>query len=73
MYGPPGELAPTAGRTTGKRIAASKTGLREHVLALVLQGHQMARRQQGSTLRSLRQAAVPLDPTESALGTLLPR
>ncbi|MFF8973672.1 replication-relaxation family protein [Streptomyces sp. NPDC014995] len=30
-----GELAPTAGRTTGKRIAASKTGLREHGLALV--------------------------------------
>ncbi|MFC5155900.1 replication-relaxation family protein [Streptomyces amakusaensis] len=30
-----GELAPTAGRTTGKRIAASKTGLREHALALV--------------------------------------
>ncbi|MFF8918989.1 replication-relaxation family protein [Streptomyces sp. NPDC015032] len=29
-----GELAPTAGRTTGKRIAA-KTGLREHGLALV--------------------------------------
>ncbi|MEV7906621.1 replication-relaxation family protein [Streptomyces anulatus] len=30
-----GELAPTTGRTTGKRIAASKTGLREHGLALV--------------------------------------
>ncbi|OKK12201.1 mucin [Streptomyces sp. CB00455] len=30
-----GELASTAGRTTGKRIAASKTGLREHGLALV--------------------------------------
>ncbi|MGI5451447.1 replication-relaxation family protein [Streptomyces sp. CA-243310] len=30
-----GELAPTVGRTTGKRIAASKTGLREHGLALV--------------------------------------
>jgi hypothetical protein len=30
-----GELAPTAGRTTGKRIASSKTGLREHGLALV--------------------------------------
>ncbi|MFH8886729.1 replication-relaxation family protein [Streptomyces californicus] len=30
-----GELAPTPGRTTGKRIAASKTGLREHGLALV--------------------------------------
>ncbi|WP_371664752.1 replication-relaxation family protein [Streptomyces sp. NBC_00280] len=30
-----GELAPRAGRTTGKRIAASKTGLREHGLALV--------------------------------------
>ncbi|MFD4833297.1 replication-relaxation family protein [Streptomyces uncialis] len=30
-----GELAPTASRTTGKRIAASKTGLREHGLALV--------------------------------------
>lgn len=30
-----GELAPTAGRTTGKRVAASKTGLREHGLALV--------------------------------------
>ncbi|MGA4863688.1 hypothetical protein ACPB9J_13685 [Streptomyces lavendulocolor] len=30
-----GELAPTAGRTTGKRIAAGKTGLREHGLALV--------------------------------------
>ncbi|MFM9633248.1 MULTISPECIES: replication-relaxation family protein [Streptomyces] len=30
-----GELAPTAGRTTRKRIAASKTGLREHGLALV--------------------------------------
>lgn len=30
-----GELAPTAGRATGKRIAASKTGLREHGLALV--------------------------------------
>ncbi|KUH35802.1 replication-relaxation family protein [Streptomyces kanasensis] len=30
-----GELVPTAGRTTGKRIAASKTGLREHGLALV--------------------------------------
>ncbi|GHB30964.1 replication-relaxation family protein [Streptomyces chryseus] len=29
------ELAPTTGRTTGKRIAASKTGLREHGLALV--------------------------------------
>ncbi|MFD9283625.1 replication-relaxation family protein [Streptomyces mirabilis] len=30
-----GELTPRAGRTTGKRIAASKTGLREHGLALV--------------------------------------
>ncbi|MFE1365643.1 replication-relaxation family protein [Streptomyces anulatus] len=30
-----GELAPTTGRTTGERIAASKTGLREHGLALV--------------------------------------
>ncbi|MGK5449666.1 replication-relaxation family protein [Streptomyces radiopugnans] len=30
-----GELAPTAGRATGKRVAASKTGLREHGLALV--------------------------------------
>nr|WP_246258963.1 replication-relaxation family protein [Streptomyces typhae] len=30
-----GELAPMTGRTTGKRIAASKTGLREHGLALV--------------------------------------
>ncbi|MEV7713841.1 replication-relaxation family protein [Streptomyces sp. NPDC088270] len=30
-----GELAPTTGRATGKRIAASKTGLREHGLALV--------------------------------------
>ncbi|WP_329266816.1 replication-relaxation family protein [Streptomyces sp. NBC_01451] len=30
-----GELAHRAGRTTGKRIAASKTGLREHGLALV--------------------------------------
>ncbi|GGU67764.1 replication-relaxation family protein [Streptomyces daghestanicus] len=30
-----GELVPTAGRATGKRIAASKTGLREHGLALV--------------------------------------
>ncbi|MFJ9668776.1 replication-relaxation family protein [Streptomyces sp. NPDC101219] len=30
-----GELAPRAGRNTGKRIAASKTGLREHGLALV--------------------------------------
>ncbi|MCX4775064.1 replication-relaxation family protein [Streptomyces sp. NBC_01285] len=30
-----GELTPTADRTTGKRIAASKTGLREHGLALV--------------------------------------
>ncbi|MCM2416704.1 replication-relaxation family protein [Streptomyces sp. RKAG293] len=30
-----GELAPTTGRTTGKRIAASKTGLCEHGLALV--------------------------------------
>ncbi|MEU1558529.1 replication-relaxation family protein [Streptomyces scabiei] len=30
-----GELAPTSSRTTGKRIAASKTGLREHGLALV--------------------------------------
>jgi hypothetical protein len=30
-----GELTPTAGRTTGKRVAASKTGLREHGLALV--------------------------------------
>ncbi|MGW7054515.1 replication-relaxation family protein [Streptomyces sp. NPDC054888] len=30
-----GELAPTAGRITGKRIASSKTGLREHGLALV--------------------------------------
>ncbi|MDT0412667.1 MULTISPECIES: replication-relaxation family protein [Streptomyces] len=30
-----GELALTTGRTTGKRIAASKTGLREHGLALV--------------------------------------
>ncbi|MEU9616476.1 replication-relaxation family protein [Streptomyces sp. NPDC048209] len=30
-----GELAPTTGRTTGKRVAASKTGLREHSLALV--------------------------------------
>ncbi|MFF7365403.1 replication-relaxation family protein [Streptomyces sp. NPDC008125] len=30
-----GELAPATGRTTGKRIAASKTGLREHGLALV--------------------------------------
>ncbi|WP_086796493.1 replication-relaxation family protein [Streptomyces caniscabiei] len=30
-----GELQPRAGRTTGKRIAASKTGLREHGLALV--------------------------------------
>ncbi|MEU5902335.1 replication-relaxation family protein [Streptomyces venezuelae] len=30
-----GELTPTTGRTTGKRIAASKTGLREHGLALV--------------------------------------
>lgn len=30
-----GELAPTTGRTTGKRVAASKTGLREHGLALV--------------------------------------
>ncbi|WP_446039042.1 replication-relaxation family protein [Streptomyces sp. SID1121] len=30
-----GELAPTAGRATGKRIAASRTGLREHGLALV--------------------------------------
>ncbi|MGY3676722.1 replication-relaxation family protein [Streptomyces sp. TE33382] len=30
-----GELAPTTGRTTGKRIAASKTGLREHGFALV--------------------------------------
>nr|WP_307167179.1 hypothetical protein [Streptomyces rishiriensis] len=29
------ELPSTAGRTTGKRIAASKTGLREHGLALV--------------------------------------
>ncbi|MEU4655045.1 replication-relaxation family protein [Streptomyces sp. NPDC023723] len=30
-----GELASPVGRTTGKRIAASKTGLREHGLALV--------------------------------------
>ncbi|MFI6341136.1 replication-relaxation family protein [Streptomyces sp. NPDC050535] len=30
-----GELAPRAGRTTGKRVAAGKTGLREHGLALV--------------------------------------
>jgi hypothetical protein len=30
-----GELAPATGRTTGKRVAASKTGLREHGLALV--------------------------------------
>ncbi|MFF0088088.1 replication-relaxation family protein [Streptomyces canus] len=30
-----GELAPRDSRTTGKRIAASKTGLREHGLALV--------------------------------------
>nr|WP_237542703.1 replication-relaxation family protein [Streptomyces sp. SID4919] len=30
-----GELAPSAGRTTGKRIAAGRTGLREHGLALV--------------------------------------
>ena len=30
-----GELAPSTGRTTGKRIAAGRTGLREHGLALV--------------------------------------
>ncbi|UUU36784.1 replication-relaxation family protein [Streptomyces sp. CA-210063] len=30
-----GELAPTAGRATGKRVAASRTRLREHDLALV--------------------------------------
>ncbi|CAM5300656.1 hypothetical protein SGLAM104S_05402 [Streptomyces glaucescens] len=30
-----GELAPTAGRTTGKRVAASTTCLREHGLALI--------------------------------------
>ncbi|MCI0385821.1 replication-relaxation family protein [Streptomyces sp. CNQ085] len=30
-----GELAPTTGRTTDKRVAASKTGLREHALAVV--------------------------------------
>nr|WP_299537484.1 hypothetical protein [uncultured Streptomyces sp.] len=30
-----GELAPATGRTTGRRIAAGETGLREHGLALV--------------------------------------
>ncbi|MCX4657679.1 replication-relaxation family protein [Streptomyces uncialis] len=30
-----GELAPTADRATGKRVASGRTGLREHGLALV--------------------------------------